>query len=96
MAPSCVLGFAKGLDCGAVEAERITGATLPGYACALDQDLKIPFVDCQALGLKEIPALPPQDQVKDKLRAFAKDVYKTDSSRVQALLDRLAPSKRRS
>lgn len=95
MAPSCVLGFAKGLDCSMVEAERITGATLPGYACALDHDLQMPSVNCQALGLKEIPALPPLDQVKDKLLSFAKDVYKTEGSRVQGLLDRLAPTKRR-
>ncbi len=89
MAPSCVLGFFKGLHPGEVDNERITGATIPGYSCALDDDLAIPPVDCLALGLKEFPELPPAEAVKPRVERFAHALYPDNKERINALLERL-------
>ena len=93
LAPSSVLGFAKGLDLGRAEAERVTGATIPGYASSLDQDLKIPPLDCLALGLKELPELPAPDKVEAAVASFAEQLYKADKERVQILLQGLEQGK---
>lgn len=86
MAPSCVLGFAKSMDHMEVEREKITGATLEGYACTLDHDLAISPVSCEEVGLRELPELPPPNAVKNKIMDFAGELYEPNKKHIKQLL----------
>ncbi len=86
LAPSCVLGFAHGLDVDALDRERISGATLENYACSLDESLAMTPVSCHEAGLVELPQLPSLDKVKHLVKQYAKALYKANKAQCKALL----------
>jgi len=89
LAPSCVLGFVKGLDVSAAEREAVTGATLHNYACSLDESLKMSLVDTTAMGLLELPELPPLEQARQTVRDFAAETYSRHATLARSALRRL-------
>lgn len=89
LAPSCVLGFAHGLDVEALDRERISGATLENYACSLDESLAMTPVSCHEAGLVELPQLPPLDKVKHPVKQYAKALYSANKTQCKALLTSL-------
>ncbi|THB64162.1 MAG: hypothetical protein D6E12_15465 [Desulfovibrio sp.] len=89
LAPSCVLGFAKSMDVAALDKERITGATLEGSSCDLDQDLAFSPISCFELGVKQLPELPPLAQAKKILLRNAAKIYSEDRTLARQALEHM-------
>ncbi|MBG0776903.1 MAG: hypothetical protein H0S85_10790 [Desulfovibrionaceae bacterium] len=89
-APSCVLGFARSMDVAGERRADVAGAAIPGYACALDTDLRMRPLDTNALGVRELPELPPPQAVEDALRHFARRLFKENRPELEAILRRVA------
>ncbi len=84
--PSCVLSFAKGLEPEIMDRERLTEATLGGWACSLDAELAIRPVNVVALGLKFLPELPDPEAVRRWISRFARELCRPRGAEVRAAL----------
>jgi hypothetical protein len=90
--PSCVLTTVRGMDVEQTEKERITEASLENWACVLDRDMELQFVNCDVLGLRPLPDLPPFVQARPVLKAFGGRLWSEHQDRLSAILDRLRDS----
>jgi hypothetical protein len=93
MNPACVLQYAKGLDYETRDNERITGGTLDGYACSIDEKLAYKPIDFDSLRLKEYPALPKKDSVISEIRSFCKKIYSKNKTDIDKLIADLEKEK---
>jgi hypothetical protein len=87
--PACVLEYAKGLDYETREKERITGGTLDGYTCSIQEKLEYKPIDFDSLHLKEYPALPKKDSVISEIRSFCKKIYSKNKADIDKLISDL-------
>ncbi|WP_243439254.1 hypothetical protein [Fundidesulfovibrio soli] len=69
--PSAVLSFAKSMDPAEVEKEAVVGGTGWEDVRKLDRELAFKAIDLDALGLPELPDIPPLDDVEVQLDALS-------------------------
>lgn len=73
--PTGTLCFVKGLDPSLIERQRLSEATLDGYAQELDRELAFKPVECISLNYLAAPELPGVDAVRDIVLRFARGLY---------------------
>lgn len=73
--PSGTLCFVKGLDPSLIEKQRLSEATMAGYAQELDRELAFKPVECLALNHLVAPELPGVDAVRDVIMEFCRGLY---------------------
>ena len=84
--PSTVLQFAKSLDSGAIQKEKITGAMSSDYNQHLNSKMRIDPIDLKKLEIDKYPMLPPPEAVKSKIRHYCREFYHHHKMAVQQIL----------
>lgn len=87
--PACVLEYAKGLDYETREKERITGGTLDGYTCSIQEKLEYKPIDFDSLHLKKYPKLPKKDTVISEIKSFCRNLYNKNKADIDKLISDL-------
>lgn len=70
LTPSGVMQYVKTFNPESASRENIVGASDNGYAESLDKSMRFQPVDFAGLGLRELPELPPAEEVEAPIREF--------------------------
>lgn len=86
--PSQVLQAAKRFDQAAQAKEHFTGGgTFYGDDCSLNQNLAFKHIEFASLSVKELPVLPPVEEVQNGIVREAKTNYAQNKARIHDMLD---------
>lgn len=85
--PTGTMCFVKGLDPTLIEKQRLTEATLQGYAEELDRELAFKPVECIALNYLAAPELPGIDAVRGTIVQFSRALAVTAGADVRRILN---------
>ena len=87
--PASVLQFARSLDLGKAEKERVTGAMSSDYEERLDRKLVLKTINIENLPLRTFPKMPQTQTVRKKIAAFCKHRFKSDKKDISRMLGRI-------
>jgi len=84
--PTGTLCFVKGLDSSLIERQRLTEATLEGYAAELDRELAFQPVEGIAMNYLAAPELPGIDAVRDTILRFCRGLHASAPAEVRRIM----------
>ena len=90
--PVCALQYMKSLDPNEQNREKVTGATLSGYACSLDEGMAFTPPNLESLRAMAMPDLPGVDTVTREITAFCKQIHAKYKDEINALMSGSKPA----